>query len=436
MDSRECVRVVGGGLTGLSAAVLLAQRGKRVTLWEPRPVLGGLLAPAEFHGLRLDLGSHRVHPQARAALAAMVPDVEWDEQPRRGVLVLGDRQVAYPLRLGAFLRGLGWRRAARLGAAWVGRPGAWSRFKDWEEHRAGVGAPDVGFEDFVLGRAGRAALEAFYAPYARKVWGLEPAQLSQTVARQRVSTQRPWDSLLRGAPQTFHYPRTGMAGLLDGLRARALALGVTPERRSFSARDVDGVTTVFTGHLGALAQEPALCHRGLYLLHLWVDVKDPVATDTWYVPDGQYLFGRVSQVSRFSSSHSLARGQVFCVEIPQGAWGTQQDFLARLPQVVDQLRRANILGAQDTVRDAHQTLVPDVYPLYTRGWRHAWRRAVERVGGMGPVFPVGRQGLFLHCNMDHCVEMAHAVVDHVLANSSTAAWGQQARAYLELRVRD
>ena len=76
-----------------------------------------------------------------------------------------------------------------------------------------MGAPDVGFEEFVLGRAGRAALDAFYAPYARKVWGLEPAQLSQTVARQRVSTQRPWESLLRGAPQTFHYPRTGMAGL-------------------------------------------------------------------------------------------------------------------------------------------------------------------------------------------------------------------------------
>ena len=41
MSSEQSVAIVGGGLAGLAAAVALGSEGRRVTLFEARPFLGG-----------------------------------------------------------------------------------------------------------------------------------------------------------------------------------------------------------------------------------------------------------------------------------------------------------------------------------------------------------------------------------------------------------
>ena len=85
--------------------------------------------------------------------------------------------------------------------------------------------------------------------------------------------------------------------------------------------------------------------------------------------------------------------------------------------------------------EVHQRFVPGVYPLYRRGWRDAWRAAMQRVAARG-VVPFGRQALFLHCNLDHCATIAADAVAHVESGGSPAAWVDHAERYLDLRVRD
>jgi phytoene dehydrogenase-like protein len=41
--------VIGGGHNGLTAATLLARKGKSVLVLERRPILGGIAAGEEFH---------------------------------------------------------------------------------------------------------------------------------------------------------------------------------------------------------------------------------------------------------------------------------------------------------------------------------------------------------------------------------------------------
>jgi protoporphyrinogen oxidase len=425
------VRVAGAGITGLVASVELARRGVAVELWERRAESGGLLAPVAFHGLALDRGSHRVLPEALPLLREAAPDVTWETRPRRGMLVMGGRHVPYPLRVPGFLRGLGAVGTARLGWSFLQRPATLRSFTHWERERAALDE-DVGFEAFVRARAGQEAYQRFYAPYARKVWGIPPSELSQTVAKQRVSTRAPWKA---GGDAVFCYPVGGMAALMTSLDKQLRALGVHRIQRRFTAADADGTPTVFTGDLPALVGAP-LEHRGLYLLHLRVKAARVSPVDTWYVPDEACWFGRVSELANFSPSLALEGHTVLCVEIPEGARGPQWDALEHVDTVVAQLRHARILQAGHVVADATQTYVPGVYPVMRRGWPHVWTQALEEVGALQNVFAAGRQGLFLHCNMDHCVEMAHAVAGHVLEGSGARAWNQRARQWLDLRVRD
>jgi phytoene dehydrogenase-like protein len=50
------VAVLGSGLSGLTAAALLARRGHRVSVYEQHPEIGGVTSSIEKDGFRWDLG--------------------------------------------------------------------------------------------------------------------------------------------------------------------------------------------------------------------------------------------------------------------------------------------------------------------------------------------------------------------------------------------
>jgi UDP-galactopyranose mutase len=434
--------VAGGGISGLCAAILLRRAGHAVELWEAAPRLGGLLAPVSFRGVDCDLGAHRVHAEALPILRSAAAGVEWQTRPRRGVLVMRERHLPYPLELPGFLWGLGALESARFGLGFVLRRRAFSKFLTWEKDRPLGDGDDAGFERFVCERVGRGAYQAFYRPYAEKVWGLPAGELSSSVAKKRVSTSSPLElfreALSRSAPRTFQYPTLGMGVLIASLRAEALALGVELRcDRRFTPADAGAFDQVlYSGDLGDLTGSDTLTHRGLYLIYLAVPSAQLGAIDTYYLPEKRYWFGRVSIPANFSPSLGQRGETVLTVEIPEGRWGRDHDFTARLGELVAQLRAAAILprGLQPT--EARQVYVPRVYPLYRRGWRTAWRDAMSEVARHRRIFPIGRQGLFLHCNIDHCVDITSSAVAHLSAGGSAADWITAATRYLDVRVRD
>lgn len=438
------VLVAGAGIAGLGAAVLLARAGVACEVHEASERPGGLLEPVRFMGLPCDRGSHRVHADACGVLFDLTRDVAWATRPRRGVLVLGGRHHAYPLAPLSFARALGVRAVSAMAAGWALRPRRFERFRAWERDRSAAGH-DEGFEDFVLARVGSVAYERFYRPYVEKVWGLAPSRLSRSIARQRLSTSSPWSTLMgalrpgRAAP-TFLYPARGAAAIIASLTRQCEGLGVpvrygAPVDRA--ALDALPHTRVLhTGPLRALAPAEGLTHRGLYLVHIALPPGTLDDTDTWYVPDARYWFGRVSQPARFSPSMATREADVLAVEIPEGRWGGQRDFVRELATVMDQLRDAGIVRGPAAPIAAQQTWVPDVYPLYTRGWVTPWQRALDAVRALERVLPAGRQGLFLHCNMDHALRIAADAAEHLARGASTAAWLDGCARYLDLRVRD
>ena len=66
LKTGQTATVVGAGIAGLSAALLLRQIGVEVEIIDSSHEIGGLLAPVIHDELELDRGSHRVHPSASA----------------------------------------------------------------------------------------------------------------------------------------------------------------------------------------------------------------------------------------------------------------------------------------------------------------------------------------------------------------------------------
>lgn len=432
----RAARVVGAGASGLSAAILLARRGIEVELITRDGALGGLAGARTFRGVACDLGSHRLHADALRVplLRELARSVRLIERPRRGVLVLGDARVPYPLHAGSMLRALGPVAAFGMAAGYA--RARVTRAASFEEARRTE--LDVGYADFVRARVGEAAYARFYAPYAEKVWGVDPATLSQSVAKLRLSSSSPAEAL-RAPRRTYLYPAEGFAAITAWLAQAAREAGVwIREGVAFDPAlhvgDVDAVL-----HAGALRDvaRTTLAHRGVYLVYLALRGAPQHPAETWYVPDARYWFGRVAVLNHYAPRRIPAGETVLCVEVPEGRWGEREDFTspARVEALLAQLRAAGVVSRAQRLVAAEASFVRDVYPLYLRGWREELDRALGSLPAP-TVFPFGRQGLFLHCNTDHCVEIAHALDAHLSAGGDQAAWIARAEAFRALQVRD
>jgi NAD(P)-binding Rossmann-like domain len=451
------ILIVGAGISGLSAALMLARSGKRVRIIERSVRPGGLAASELFRGIPCDIGSHRLH---RGALDGPIFREIHARHPfltrsRRGVLLFGGLRVAYPPSAMAMLSALGPSTSLSLGFGFLGPSRRGRAFVQWEQHRVPSNeADDVGFEKFVIDRVGEPAYRVFYEPYARKVWGIDPALLSQTVAKKRFSASKPWALLqstlgrvlakLEGSSKShealdqFVYPAGGISSIIGYLERELSTWGISIECGvPFDVTKAREGPALFAGDLKDLVPTK-LEHRGIYLVYLALPMARAGEHETYYSPDPRYWFGRVSELQHYSPELSHPNETILCVEIPEGAWGQGLDFAGGplFQTLLVQLQDAGIVPRGMVPIERRQLFVPQVYPLYRRGFRVEWRETMRRVVELGGIFPFGRQALFLHCNLDHCVDIAVSMVDHILAGGNARSWVDVAEAYLDLRVRD
>jgi len=73
------VAILGAGPAGLSAALALAQRGFEVDILEQEAAVGGLSGSFDVDGIRVDYGSHRLHPATSPPLLAQIRTLLGDD---------------------------------------------------------------------------------------------------------------------------------------------------------------------------------------------------------------------------------------------------------------------------------------------------------------------------------------------------------------------
>jgi protoporphyrinogen oxidase len=453
----EEVLVLGAGPAGLTAALHLAQRGRRVRVLEREDLVGGLARTEERDGFRFDLGGHRFftkHPEVQALWEEILGD-ELIVRPRLSRIRYDGRMFAYPLDALDVVRNLGALELSRALGSYL-------------RARASTGETDT-FEEWVTRRFGRRLYEMFFSTYTEKVWGVPGSELRAEWAAQRIrglSFGKAARAAFKGVPDDasgslrslvgeFHYPRLGPGQMWEAMRDRVEALGgevltgtpatslhveegrvvgVSTPDTTYECSDVISslplATIVGTASPGVPASvavaASGLRYRDFLTVALILDGPDPFP-DTWiYVHEPGVRVARIQNFRAWSPAMvpdptaSCIGLEYFCFE-GDDLWRTDDSTLVELAA-----RELDTLGLGGGVRAGHVVRVPHAYPIYdaTYAARVSVLRAwVDSVRGLQQI---GRNGLHRYNNLDHSMLTAARAVENLCDEARHDVWSVNA----------
>jgi protoporphyrinogen oxidase len=436
------VVILGGGPAGVGGAWYLRRCGRaQVTLFEQQETTGGNAGSFEIDGLRVDYGSHRLHHACDPAILADIRALLGNDllrRPRHGRIRLRGRWVHFPLQPIDLLLRLD-RRFALSAARDLGL-----------RLLPGRAAEGDSFASVLRANLGSTICDHFYFPYARKIWGREPEELSAIQAKRRVSAgsfRKLLEKVLkpRSTSRFFYYPRNGYGQISTAFAEGARELGADIRlgwrvngiearhdgRWAVRAERNGAIETVCADHvwstiplpLAARLMQPAvpaevmaaasnISYRAMVLVYLVLDVDRFTATDAHYFPEQNVTATRISEPKNYSAATEPRDRTVLCAEVPCSVddelWRASDDELGR--RIAADLEMAGIPLPRAPVRVVTRRL-KQAYPIYLRGYEVPFG-VLDRWAESIPAFLVyGRQGLFAHDNTHHALYMASAAAD-------------------------
>jgi protoporphyrinogen oxidase len=446
--SNPHIVILGAGPAGVGAAWQLRRRDRAtVTVLEQHPVVGGNAGSFEAGGQRLDYGSHRLHPATDPEILADVRGLLGDDlidRPRHGRIHLRGKLIHFPLKPVELLMRLDKGFAA-------------GTLRDMA--RKALAKPDEGdtFASVLWANLGPTICRDFYFPYARKIWGRDPEELSGIQARRRVSAGsfgKLVKKVLSAVPGLkppgagrFFYPRRGFGQISEAYAdaARQAGADIVLGARVAGLRQCDGaggkwqVTYERGGEMHDVAadyvwstipisllarlvrpeppaevQEAArrISYRAMILVYLELDVDRFTEYDAHYFPAADIAITRLSEPKNYPGLSEPRGRTTLCAELPcavdDAHWKMSDEELGRV--VARDLATAGLPLARPPVRVQTRRL-RQAYPIYLNGYEQPFGVLDAWADSLPKVLTYGRQGLFAHDNTHHALYMAYRAVD-------------------------
>jgi len=470
---RPHVVILGAGPAGVGGAFALRRADTaRVTVVEAQRAVGGNAGSFEWQGQRLDYGSHRLHPATEPAILADIRAMlgaDLLDRPRHGRIRLRGKWIHFPLKPVDLLVRLD--KGFALGT--LGDMAATTFRRRDEGHT---------FASVLLANLGRTICDDFYFPYARKIWGRAPEELSGIQARRRVSAGSFGKLLRKVLSQVpglkpplagrFFYPRRGYgqiseayaaaatragAELLLGWKAVAVERGaggrwtVTIAREGESRRlDADHLWSTIPISLLARLMKPAapdavlraagqIEYRAMLLVYLQLDTDRFTPFDAHYLPGADLAITRLSEPKIYADAAAPAGRTILCAELPaspgDGRWELDDAALGAL--VAADIRRAGLpLAAEPPA--VHVRRLRQAYPIYLVGYEQPFGVLDAWAESLPGLLTYGRQGLFAHDNTHHALAMAYGAADCLSPSGGfdLAKWGRYRKVFATHVVED
>lgn len=447
MEKKRIV-ILGAGPAGLGAAYRLAQTGRaQATVLEMNPQPGGNAGSFELDGVYVDFGSHRLHPATDPEVMADIRSLlgeDFKDRPRHGRIRLKGRWIHFPLKPVDL--------ALRLPPSFAAGVGLDAARKVMP--KSGNGTSASSFAGEMEKGLGKTVFKDFYGPYAWKIWGVDPENLSAIQARRRVkagSLSKVAKKVLSAVPGLkppgsgrFFYPRMGFGQISQAYFQAAQELGARFEMRSrvqaVESQDSGGFRIVYeqdgqarevladqvwsTIPITALARslQPAppsaiteaasrIDYRAMILIYLVLEQDQFTEFDAHYFPSRDIPITRLSEPKNYSGTREPAGRTVLCAELPCSpedlVWNQTESELGDL--VCRSLEIAGI-PVQAPVSRVVVRKLRHAYPIYPQGYEAHFNRLDAWIGQVEGLLSFGRQGLFAHDNTHHALFMAYSAV--------------------------
>lgn len=479
-DRTAHIVILGAGVAGLAAAYRMLQLRPdyNVTILEEAETPGGLASSWKLGKFTADLGPHRVYtelPEIQKLLPELISQDEMLTVERRSEILINGHFYHYPVRATELLKHMGPVKMAGLAAGMA---------KGKARAIKGGGAKD--YEDAMIRAFGTGVYNMIIGPYTEKVWKIEPAELSEEVARVRVSAGNAAKLLSQWfskgnenvpkptALKNFTYIRGGVQGLVDTLRQKVTDAGgviqtgkivvglkgsqghvaevVThsctppvPVDAVISTIPVTDLTElVSTASLSpadpSVAMEAAdkLEFIGLILVAVMVN-RPQVTPNSWiYFPEKHLVFNRAYEPGNFDPSMKPENQSMLVFEVT-ARWGSPI-WKKSNDEIIEEVKRDAIstgIFAETDINDTAALRVPHTYPLYTKDFRTHLDAVCNYLRPVKNLITTGRQGLFNHNNMDHSMLMGIRAAE-VFAKDINGAdeWYQNLDQFAHFRIVD
>ncbi len=441
--------ILGAGPAGLGAAFLLSRRSLAdVTVLERSDRIGGLAGSFDISGIRVDYGSHRLHPSCDAEILQDIKTLLGDDlldRPRHGRIRLRDRWIHFPLRpvdLSLKLP-LDFSVGASLDLILK------------TLRRKFENSNSESFASVLEAGLGKTICREFYFPYARKIWGLPPEELSPTQAHRRVSASsggKIFLKILSAVPffrppgsGRFFYPRDGFGQISESLEKAAKNSGaifqlgtaiksirVRDKRTSEISCEQNGKIATYqadqvwstipiTSLVKYIEQPPPspvmqamenIRYRAMILIYLVLEQDRFSEYDAHYFPEPNIPITRLSEPKNYSNVQAPQNSTVLCAELPcfpkDAQWRLTDEQLGSL--VLDCLASVD-LPVRTRIKAVTVQRLPQAYPVYQRDYEGHLDHIDQWLGNMDNLITFGRQGLFVHDNTHHSLYMAYCAVN-------------------------
>lgn len=443
--SRSEVLIVGAGVCGLTLAYQLGKQGRRVTVLEREPVVGGLARSFRYPEGSFDVGPHRFHTHNQR-IRDLILEVLGDDAltiPRLSMVHFRGHYYRWPIHPSVHL--LRFPLPIMLGIAFD------LVFRLYRRH------PPRTFSEYVLNMYGKTLYREFFRDYSEKFLGITPEEtdadwaktgIDRAIIDERLKINTLWE-LLRSifvrpseVETKFVYARGGTGGYCDKLRVlierqggrvltgravtgveaddgRIRAMTCGDERHEADRFVWTAPITLLADRLGVdLADAPGPPLRYLDIVFFNVVTKSRGGPDfQWcYFGEKGISFNRVSRPEDFDPG-IFAQGHGLCVEVsaPKGrdVWQNPDELL---PRIMSDLIRVGLLRSQSDVEAVHIERVPECYPIYEAGYRARLKWMRERLGRFANLTTAGRTGMYWYNNMDHSIGLAMKLARDDLAS--------------------
>jgi len=429
ITERTPVAILGAGLTGMSAAIELAERSVPHRIFEKLAVPGGHAVTIEEGGFRFDRTGHLLHLKSDALRAQVLDWIGPDhlQIQRRSVIWSNGVYTRYPFQANTY--GLPPAIAYECLQGFISAHFA----KDKPEPK--------NFEEFCLSHFGEGISRHFMIPYNSRLWGVHPREITSSWCQRFVPLPRLEDVLAGavglndrelGYNSNFIYPRLGIGELAQGMAKRVpkLELEKSPLRIDLSRRRLEFVgeqldfdvllSTIPLPKLLALldplpepVRQAASKLRCSHLDYLDVALNRQSGKDFhWaYVPEAKYPFYRVGCYSHFSAALAPPDKSSLYVEL---ADRTRPDLDRVLPEVAKGLIEMGVIDSPDEIEFARARRIDYAYVIFD----HEYFAALEVIRPFleqARIVSSGRYGDWNYSAMEDAIVFGKAAAERAIA---------------------